>query len=55
MAEGGYYPGVVLYLSKWLPSELLGTGNAVFVLAGARASLILNALGSVPTLRPQRS
>ena len=43
LAEAGYYPGCIYYLSLWLPDELLGTASAVFTSAGTP----LTVLGSI--------
>ena len=38
VAEAGYYPGALFFLSNWLPDELTGTAAAVFTMIGGPGS-----------------
>ena len=35
LAEAGYYPGVIWYLTTWLPDDMLSIGTATFTMCGA--------------------
>ena len=43
LAEAGYYPGSIYFLSTWLPDEVLGTASTLLTAAGAP----LNIVGSI--------
>jgi len=40
VAEAGFYPGIILYLSYWFPARLRGQATAVFVIGIALAGLL---------------
>jgi ACS family tartrate transporter-like MFS transporter len=40
VAEAGFFPGIVLYLSKWFPARVLGSAIAIFILGLPIAVLI---------------
>ena len=40
LAEAGYYPGALYFLSTWLPSELNGTAAAMFTCLGIPMAVI---------------
>ncbi|MCQ8240042.1 MFS transporter [Rhizosaccharibacter radicis] len=40
LAEAGFFPGIVLYLSRWFPRARLGTVGAVFMVAAPLASTV---------------
>ena len=46
VAEAGYYPGSILYLSRWLPQEILGTGNAIFQLSAGSLGTVFGTLSA---------
>ena len=39
VAEAGFYPGVILYFTLWVPKEYRGTMLSLFVLGGTLASI----------------
>ncbi|HEX5273334.1 MAG TPA: MFS transporter, partial [Gemmataceae bacterium] len=44
VAEAGFFPGIILYLSYWFPARLRGRAVAVFMLASPVAGLVGNPL-----------
>ena len=40
VAEAGFFPGIVLYLSRWFPARVLGSATAIFILGLPIAVLI---------------
>lgn len=42
IAEAGFFPGIILYLSYWFPNRALGRMNAFFLLAIGLASVLGN-------------
>jgi len=40
LAEAGFFPGIVLYLTYWLPARVRAKNNALFLTAGPVAMLI---------------
>jgi MFS transporter, ACS family, tartrate transporter len=44
VAEAGFYPGVVFYLSHWFPSAWCGRAITRFYIAGALASTVMGGL-----------
>lgn len=44
-AEAGFFPGVILYLSYWIPTRYRARVTALFVLAQAMAQMIGNTCG----------
>lgn len=59
VAEAGFYPGIVLYLTYWFPTRLRSQVNAIFflgialsgVVGGALSGLIMASLSGVGGLR----
>jgi MFS family permease len=45
VAEAGFFPGVILYLSYWIPTRYRARATALFVLAQAMAQMIGNTCG----------
>lgn len=46
VAEAGFFPGIVLYLTYWFPNSIRGRAAARFILAGAVAGILGNPLGA---------
>lgn len=46
VAQAGFFPGIVLYLTYWFPNIIRGRAAARFILAGAVAGIIGNPLGA---------
>jgi MFS family permease len=46
-AEAGFFPGVILYLSYWIPRSYRARATALFVLAQAMAQMIGNCFGGL--------
>ena len=44
LAEAGYYPGVLYYLSLWCPDELIGFASTLFTMLGATSGISLGNL-----------
>jgi sugar phosphate permease len=44
MAEAGFFPGVILYLTYWFPSALRGRVTAAFMMSGVVAGIICGPL-----------
>jgi MFS family permease len=44
VAEAGFFPGIILYLSYWFPARLRGRAVAVFMLASPTAGAVGNPL-----------
>ncbi|MDD2058540.1 MFS transporter [Pseudomonas sp. GD03860] len=44
MAEAGFFPGVILYLTYWFPAALRGRITAAFMMAGVCAGIICGPL-----------
>ncbi len=40
VAEAGFFPGIVLYLSRWFPARVLGSATAIFILGLPIAVLV---------------
>jgi MFS family permease len=40
VAEAGFFPGVILYLTYWFPAALRGRVTAVFLMAGVSAGVV---------------
>jgi ACS family phthalate transporter-like MFS transporter len=40
VAEAGFFPGVILYLSYWFPTTVRGRMTSLFVMGGAAAGLV---------------
>ncbi|RJG08354.1 MFS transporter [Massilia cavernae] len=40
MAEAGFFPGVILYLTYWFPAAMRGRTTAAFVMAGVVAGIV---------------
>ncbi|SDO93817.1 MFS transporter [Pseudomonas jinjuensis] len=50
IAEAGFFPGVILYLTYWFPSELRGRITAVFLMSGTVAGIVTGPLaGTIMT------
>lgn len=47
MAEGGFFPGIVYYMSHWFPAEYRGRATSRFLIAAPLAGAIGNPLGAV--------
>ncbi|WP_435608883.1 MFS transporter [Pseudomonas knackmussii] len=47
MAEAGFFPGVILYLTYWFPSALRGRITASFLMAGVVAGTLCGPLSSL--------
>jgi len=46
VAEAGFFPGVILYLSYWFPATVRGRMTSLFVMGGAAAGLIGSPISS---------
>jgi MFS family permease len=46
-AEAGFFPGVILYLSYWIPRSYRARATALFILAQAMAQMIGNCFGGL--------
>jgi ACS family tartrate transporter-like MFS transporter len=46
VAEAGFFPGILLYLTYWFPNNLRGRAAARFILAGVVAGIIGNPIGA---------
>ena len=46
LAEAGFFPGMILYLTYWFPSQYKGQAAARFIIAGAVAGIIAGPLGA---------
>ena len=44
LAEAGYYPGALYYLSLWCPDELIGFASTLFTMLGATSGISLGNL-----------
>lgn len=47
MAEAGFFPGVILYLTYWFPSALRGRITAAFLMAGVFAGVLCGPLSGL--------
>ncbi len=47
LAEAGFFPGMILYLTYWFPNAYRGQAAARFIMAGAIAGIIGGPLGAV--------
>ncbi|EJN35075.1 sugar phosphate permease [Pseudomonas sp. GM78] len=47
MAEAGFFPGVILYLTYWFPAALRGRITAAFMMSGVIAGVICGPLAGV--------
>ncbi len=46
VAQAGFFPGMVLYLTYWFPNSIRGRAASRFILAGQVAAVINNPLGA---------
>ncbi len=46
LAEAGFFPGMILYLTYWFPAAYRGQAAARFIIAGAVANIIAGPLGA---------
>lgn len=47
LAEAGFFPGMILYLTYWFPNAYRGQAAARFIMAGAIAGIIGGPLGAI--------
>lgn len=47
VAQAGFFPGIILYLTYWFPNSIRGRASARFIVAGQVAGILNNPLGAV--------
>ncbi len=47
VAEAGFFPGMVLYLTYWFPNNIRGRAGSAFIVAGTVAGIIGGPLGAL--------
>lgn len=47
VAQAGFFPGIILYLTYWFPNSIRGRASARFIVAGQVAQILNNPLGAL--------